>query len=302
MSDDIFASTELQYRSPFDSSLQVEQIGTLTHSSADADSEALKAELSTVTAEIGALQEILYAEERRSVLFIFQGMDASGKNSTIHTVFTDTDPGGSRVNSFKVPAGEETQHDFLWRCTSHLPRFGELGIFNRSYYEAVLTEFVRPEVLSKPGLSDNMSLSDLMQLRYESIREYERHLHRNGTRIVKFWLNISRDVQAQRLLKRIDKPSKHWKFSSADVTDRDHWDKYMQAYTMAVNATSREWAPWYIIPADDKPMMRLLVARIALHVLRGMNVTYPVKGAAELELMEKLRKKLLDSRSAGTAN
>ncbi len=288
----ILADAEKRYRAPYNGSLALSKVEALEDGKKPLAASRLRPELEVVAQKIGELQEMLYADASKALLLVFQGVDAAGKDSTIHKVFSRADPVGCQVSSFKVPYGEEIQHDFLWRCTQRLPRFGEIGLFNRSYYEAVLTERVHPEVLINQRKKDDATLSRLWQSRYRSIREYERHLTANGTVILKFWLYVSKQRQASRLLKRIDKPEKRWKFSAMDVYDRDHWDDYMQAYVDAVNATSRAWAPWYVIPADHKPTLQLAVARITLVALKGMNLAYPVMDEQARAQMEAMRCRL----------
>ncbi|MDX1497748.1 MAG: polyphosphate kinase 2 family protein [Salinisphaeraceae bacterium] len=287
---EVLASTEKHYR--------VADAGDFDLAAADAllanvplgNKSVLHSETDLLAEQIGEWQDSLYAEGQRSLLLIFQGMDAAGKDSTINKVFRHVDAAGCKVHSFKVPEGEETQHDFLWRCSRQLPRFGEIGIFNRSHYEAVLTERVHPEALS----GNQAASPELWAQRYHSIREFERHLSLNGTVVLKFWLYVSKRKQAKRLLKRIDKPEKRWKFSSRDVFVREHWDDYMQAYVEAVNATSRDWAPWYLVPADHKPSMRLIVACLTLLALQKMNPSYPVVSEQAAKEMERLRERLIE--------
>lgn len=288
-------TTERKYRVPYRGGITLRKVDALHLQVENVPESRLEPELDLVAQQIGELQETLYADASRSLLLVFQGVDAAGKDSTIHRVFTRADPVGCSVNAFKVPDGEEAQHDFLWRCTRHLPRFGEIGIFNRSYYEAVLTERVHPDVLSRSGLTGARSADSLWQSRYHSIREYERHLADNGTVILKFWLHVTKSRQAERLLKRIDKPNKQWKFSTVDVYDRDHWDKYMSAYVAAVSATSRSWAPWYVIPADHKPGMQLAISRITLLALQRMRLSYPKLDAQARKQMAAMREKLLEN-------
>jgi PPK2 family polyphosphate:nucleotide phosphotransferase len=238
------------------------------------------------------LQRRLYAEDRRSLLVIFQAMDAAGKDSTIRAVMTGVDPAGCQVFSFKQPSKEELDHDFLWRTTRALPERGRIGIFNRSYYEETLVVRVHPEYLNaqRIDIPDNLDL--LWQQRFESIRQYERHLADNGTVILKFWLNVSKDEQRFRFLSRLDEARKNWKFSIKDVDERQHWDRYMQAYHQALEATSRPWAPWYAIPADDKPYMRWQVAQIIRKTLEWMEPSYPHADQDEAKRFAEMRKRL----------
>ena len=221
------------------------------------------------------LQKILYAHDHHSILLVFQAMDAAGKDGTIRAVFSGVDPTGFQVSSFKQPSKEELDHDFLWRSAKRLPERGRIGIFNRSYYEEVLVVRVHPEYLGGQNLPPHGSLDELWEERFESIRDHEKHLSHNGTLILKFWLNVSHDEQRERFLARLDEPEKNWKFSPGDVRERGHWGAYMDAYEAALSETSRDDAPWYAIPADNKRYMRLTVARIVRRALEGLGLAYP---------------------------
>lgn len=246
------------------------------------DKAACKLRLAELVTEIAALQEVLYAHDHRSLLLVFQAMDAAGKDSTIRAVLSGVDPAGCQVASFKQPTATDLEHDFLWRSTQALPERGCIGVFNRSYYEEVLAVRVHPEFLKLQRLHDiPAKLDRLWQQRYESIRDYEKHLARNGTVILKFWLNVSKEEQRARLLARLAEPEKNWKFNGGDVGERVYWRDYMQAYEDALNATSRPDAPWYAIPADSKSFMRMTVAEIVLGTLKKMKLQYPVLDAAE---------------------
>jgi PPK2 family polyphosphate:nucleotide phosphotransferase len=259
---------------PFDAGFAVAQAPTRV---ADApDKKACKKELARLIGEMAELQRRLYAADRHAVLLVFQAMDAAGKDSTIRAALSGVDPAGFQVFSFKQPSTEEIDHDFLWRTAQRLPQRGRIGVFNRSYYEEVLVVRVHPDYLQGQKLPGMIDHDRIWDERFESIRDHERHLARNGTVIIKFWLNVSRDKQRRRFLSRLEEPEKHWKFSSADVAERAHWDRYMQAYEAALNATSRPWAPWYAIPADKKPFMRLCVAEIIVETLRRLDPRYPV--------------------------
>jgi len=239
--------------------------------------------------EISDLQRILYAHDRHAILLIFQAMDAAGKDGTIRAVMSGINPAGCQVFSFKQPTPEELDHDFLWRTAKCLPERGRIGIFNRSYYEEVLVVKVHPEYLKGQKLPDGINLKRIWQQRYESVREHEKHLARNGTVILKFWLNVSREEQRQRFLARIDEPRKNWKFSASDLHERTFWKDYMAAYQEAVNATSRPWAPWYAIPADDKPFMRLTVAEIIVKSLKKLKLKYPAVDEKERARFSEMR-------------
>lgn len=248
------------------------------------DKKALKTLLKERVDELDELQRILYANDYHSVLLIFQAMDAAGKDSTIRAVLRGVDPAGCQVHSFKQPSSLELEHDFLWRTAKRLPERGRIGVFNRSYYEEVLVVRVHPEYLKPQFIEPYDSLDTLWAERLESIADHEKHLARNGTLILKFWLNVSREEQKNRFLSRLDEPEKHWKFASADIEERKHWDKYMKAYQCALQATSKPWAPWFTIPADNKPFMRYTVADIVVQNLKRLNLHYPtVSNKAKLK-------------------
>ena len=239
------------------------------------DKKALKKSLKETVAEIADLQEVLYADDRYSLLLIFQAMDAAGKDSTIRSVLSGVNPAGCQVYSFKQPSKEELDHDFLWRTAQSLPERGRIGVFNRSYYEEVLVIKVHPEYLSGQKLPWQPDHETLWKHRYESIADHEKHLARNGTVILKFWLNVSQEEQHNRFRSRLDVPNKNWKFSNSDLSESKLWDQYMNAYEEMLNATSTEWAPWYAIPADDKPTMRLMVAKVIQQTLSTLDLQYP---------------------------
>jgi PPK2 family polyphosphate:nucleotide phosphotransferase len=239
------------------------------------------------------LQNVLYASNRYAVLLIFQAMDAAGKDGAISHVMSGVNPQGCQVFSFKHPSPTELAHDFLWRTTRDLPERGRIGIFNRSYYEEVLIVRVHKEILASEGLPDlPRQQSKIWKERYQAIANLEQHLHRNGTRIVKFFLHLSKEEQRKRFLDRIDQPEKNWKFSSADLQERAYWDDYMAAYQDALRETSTEDSPWYCIPADDKKNARLFVSQTIVKTLEGLKMSYPqVDDKRRRELLE-LRKQL----------
>jgi PPK2 family polyphosphate:nucleotide phosphotransferase len=227
-------------------------------------------------ARLSAQQQLLYACNRYAVLLIFQAMDAAGKDGVIKHVMSGVNPQGCQVFSFKHPSANELQHDFLWRTTRDLPERGRIGIFNRSYYEEVLIARVHPEILRNEGLADLPSDDKAVwDSRYRSILHLERHLDENGTRIIKFFLHLSKEEQRKRFLQRIDDPEKNWKFSPADIEERAFWPHYMKAYEKCLHATSTPAAPWYIVPADDKNNARLIVSEIILDTLEGLKMSYP---------------------------
>ncbi len=253
-----------------------------------------KQRLAKLIDEISDLQRMLYAHDRYAILLIFQAMDAAGKDGTIRAVMSGINPAGCQVFSFKQPTAEELDHDFLWRTAKRLPERGRIGIFNRSYYEEVLVVRVHPEYLEAQKLPGGVDLKNIWQQRYASICDHEKHLAHNGTVILKFWLNVSKAEQRRRFLARIDAPSKNWKFSAGDVAERKFWQDYMAAYEAALNASSQPWAPWYGIPADDKPFMRLRVAEIIVESLKKLKLRYPAVGAGEKAKFADLRAMLTD--------
>ncbi len=244
-------------------------------------------------AELYELQRKLYADNRFALLLVFQAMDAAGKDGTIRAVMTGINPAGCQVSTFKRPSAEELDHDFLWRVQRRLPERGRIGIFNRSHYEEVLVVRVHPEILDGQRLPDRPK--KIWQERYASIREMEKHLARNGTVVVKFFLHVSKDEQKQRLLERIDDERKNWKFEAGDLDVRDRWDDYMNAYEKALNATSRPWAPWYAIPADDKPFMRATVASIVRRTLEALPIAYPTLDSEARAALAEHRARLVAS-------
>ncbi len=242
--------------------------------------------------ELSSLQQLHYASNRYALLLIFQGMDAAGKDGAIRHVMSGVNPQGCQVFSFKQPSAAELEHDFLWRTTRCLPERGQIGIFNRSYYEEVLVVRVHPEILRGQGLPEELrGEKTVWEERYRSIVDLESHLYRNGTRIVKIFLHLSREEQRKRFLERIDEPDKNWKFSLSDVHERKYWNRYRKAYEACLNATSTHLAPWYAVPADDKENARLIVSQIVLDTLGGLKMEYPkttAKRRRELELIRKL--------------
>jgi|TARA_B110000914_G_C15384886_1_gene409588 PPK2 family polyphosphate:nucleotide phosphotransferase len=221
------------------------------------------------------LQEMMYANDRYSLLCIFQAMDAAGKDGTIRSVMSGINPHGVSVHAFKRPSEEEIDHEFLWRSQDHLPRRGHISIFNRSYYEEVLVVKVHPEIVSKFQRLPEESREDIWAGRYASIRDHEAHLARNGTRILKFFLNLSKDEQRDRFVARIDEQEKNWKFNEGDIKERGFWDDYQKAYQEAINETATPEAPWFIIPADDKKNMRIIVSEIIKKEMKSMKMSYP---------------------------
>jgi len=244
------------------------------------------------TRNLNRLQRVLAAGDKHAVLLVFQAMDAAGKDSTIRAVMQGVDPSGCQVFSFKKPSNLELDHDFLWRTTCRLPERGRIGIFNRSQYEEVLVVRVHPKILDYQKLPDPIDYDTVWDDRLRSIREQEEHLARNGTVILKFWLNVSKDEQKRRFLSRLDEPSKNWKFEPGDVVERRYWDDYMQAYEDALNATSRPWAPWFSIPADDKAYMQARVAEIIIEALQNIGLRYPEPSDEDRAEFAEARKEL----------
>ncbi len=242
---------------------------------------------------LSSLQRLYYASNRYALLLIFQGMDAAGKDGVIGHVLSGINPQGCEVFSFKQPSAEELQHDFLWRTTRHLPERGRIGIFNRSYYEEVLIVRVHPEILRAQGLPDELlDEKTIWKERYRSIVDLEEHLHRNGTRIIKFFLHLSKGEQRKRFLERIDEPEKNWKFTLADIHERSYWERYMAAFEDCLSATSTRHTPWYIVPADDKENARLIVSQIILNTLLKLKMAYPKTTPKRREELESIRKQL----------
>jgi PPK2 family polyphosphate:nucleotide phosphotransferase len=238
-------------------------------------------------------QELLYASDSYAVLLIFQAMDAAGKDGAIEHVMSGVNPQGCQVFSFKHPSPAELKHDFLWRTIRDLPERGRIGIFNRSYYEEVLIARVHPEILRGEGLPTTLlNEKTIWRDRYRSIVDLERHLSRNGTRVIKFFLHLSKEEQRKRFIDRIDRPEKNWKFSLADIEERRFWKDYMRAYEKCLGATSTTRAPWYVVPADDKLNTRLIVSRIVLDTIAGLDLSYPKTSAARRRELLVLRKRL----------
>lgn len=243
--------------------------------------------------ELAEAQELLWASDTHSVLVIFQAMDAAGKDGTIKHVMSGVNPQGCQVFSFKRPSDEELDHNFLWRYMRALPERGRIGIFNRSYYEEVLVVKVHPEILERQKLPEGKRGKGFWQDRYDDLNQFERHLTRNGTRVLKFFLNVSKAEQKRRFMERLEDPEKHWKFSAADLVERGYWDDYMKAFEDALSATSTEWAPWYVIPADNKWITRAVVADILASAIQGLKLSYPKVTEEQEQALAAAREKLL---------
>ena len=255
-----------------------------------ADNKQLKKQLKHLNKRLAKLQEVFYAHDKHSLLLVFQAMDAAGKDGTIRAVLKGVNPAGCQVFSFKQPSKEELDHDFLWRTAKCLPERGRIGVFNRSYYEEALVVRVHPEYLLGQNLPAEVEMRNIWSQRFDSIRDHEKHLARNGTVILKFWLNVSPEEQKRRFFSRLNEPEKNWKFSASDVAERQHWSAYMQAYEDLLRETSRPWAPWYAIPADNKKYMRVAVAQTVVDTLESLSLAYP-------EVSEKDRQRFSEARA-----
>lgn len=275
------------YLVPFDGSFEIAQAATEPPESQSKKKKNRQA-LEDCVEELHDLQRVLYADNRFSVLMVFQAMDAAGKDGTIRAVTSGINPAGFQVYSFKKPSSEELDHDFLWRVAKALPERGRIGVFNRSHYEEVLVVRVHPEYLAGRNLPADPD-EHFWEQRMESILAFEQHLARSGTVILKFFLNVSRDEQRSRFLDRIDEQESNWKFNAGDVRERGHWDDYMAAYQDALRQTSKPWAPWYVIPADDKPYMRRKVAEVLASTMRRLGLEYPTLSDEERAEMLRLR-------------
>jgi len=242
------------------------------------------------------LQEVLYAQDRWSLLVIFQAMDAAGKDGAIKHVLSGINPQGCHVTPFKAPNSEELDHDFLWRCIKELPGRGKIGIFNRSYYEEVLVVRVHEAILQNQKLPEKLITKKIWDQRLEDIQNFERYLHRNGTKVIKIFLNVSKEEQKQRFLERINQQEKNWKFSSGDIKERGYWDQYMEAYEESIRKTSTKDSPWYVIPADNKPYARIAVASAIIHALDDMELSYPTLSEEEQSKLQEMKTALMEEK------
>jgi PPK2 family polyphosphate:nucleotide phosphotransferase len=275
----------------FDDSFRVASTSTKPPDGAP-DADECRDRIEAAVDRLESLQRVLYADNRYALLLVFQAMDAAGKDGTIRAVMSGVDPTGCQVYSFKRPSAEELDHDFLWRTSVRLPERGRMGIFNRSYYEEVLVVKVHPEYLEAQRLPDRGDMDEFWAGRHASIRDHEKHLARNGTIVLKFWLNVSRAEQKRRFLDRISEHDKNWKFAAEDVKERGRWDDYMAAYETALRETSRPWAPWYAVPADSKPYMRMCVAETIVEALSRLDLHYPTLDGDERSRLEETRRLL----------
>ena len=242
---------------------------------------------------LAAMQDILYAQDKWSLLIIFQAMDAAGKDGAIKHVMSGVNPQGCQVSSFKAPSSEDLDHDFLWRCQKHLPERGRIGIFNRSYYEEVLVVRVHEAILKGQKLPEKLVTKDIWEDRFQDIRNFEKYLNRNGTIVIKFFLNVSKEEQKERFIERIEDPEKNWKFSAGDVKERGYWNDYMHAYEELIKNTSTEKSPWYVIPADNKSYARIAIASAIITALDEMDLEYPTVSEEKLAELQAVKKALL---------
>ena len=277
---------------PFDGGFSVGTASTKPPKDIPSKAE-LERELGDLVGELDKLQQRLFADGRFAVLSVFQGMDAAGKDSTVRKVFSGVNPAGFRVNSFGRPSELELRHDFLWRCQQRLPERGKIGVFIRSHYEEVLVVRVHPEFLDAQRLP-GADHARIWEKRFDSIRDFEHHLARNGTAVVKFWLNVSREEQKKRFLDRIEQPHSNWKFRLGDLDDRDRWNDFQDAYQAMLRETSRKWSPWYAIPADDKAYMRVAVARVMAETLKGLGLRFPEMSAEQHRELQDGRRRLME--------
>jgi PPK2 family polyphosphate:nucleotide phosphotransferase len=257
------------------------------------DKPLIKDTLQIGVKALAALQDILYAQDKWSLLVIFQAMDAAGKDGAIKHVMSGVNPQGCQVSSFKAPSSEDLDHDFLWRCQKHLPERGRIGIFNRSYYEEVLVVRVHEKILKSQKLPEELITDDIWEKRFKDIRNFEKYLTRNGTIIIKIFLNVSKDEQRKRFIERVDDPDKNWKFSAADARERGYWKDYMFAYDEMIKNTSTEDAPWYVIPADNKSYARIAVASAIINALDRMDLEYPKVSEEKIAELKQIKKDLL---------
>ncbi|SHF82319.1 polyphosphate:nucleotide phosphotransferase, PPK2 family [Flavobacterium fluvii] len=245
---------------------------------------------------LAAMQDVLYAQDKWSLLIIFQAMDAAGKDGAIKHVMSGVNPQGCQVSSFKAPSSEDLDHDFLWRCQKHLPERGRIGIFNRSYYEEVLVVRVHEQILKNQKLPEKLITKDIWEDRFQDIRNFEKYLNRNGTIVIKFFLNVSKDEQKERFIERVDDPDKNWKFSATDAKERGYWKDYMHAYEELIKNTSTEKSPWYVIPADNKSYARIAIASAIINALDEMDLEYPTVSDEKIVELQAVKKALLEEK------
>jgi PPK2 family polyphosphate:nucleotide phosphotransferase len=283
-----------QFRVSDGSSFQLKNQETNAHFNLGSEDKSLvKDTLALGVDALATMQEVLYAQDKWSLLLIFQAMDAAGKDGAIKHVMSGVNPQGCQVSSFKAPNAEEIDHDFLWRCQKNLPERGRIGIFNRSYYEEVLVVRVHEQILKAQKLAEKLITENIWEERFEDIRNFEKYLHRNGTIVIKFFLNVSKEEQKNRFIDRIDDADKNWKFSSADAKERGYWNDYMHAYEEMIQNTATPDAPWYIIPADNKSYARIAIASAIIHTLDEMELEYPKVSDEKIAELNEIKKALL---------
>jgi len=257
------------------------------------DKPLVKQTLQLGVEALAAMQDTLYAQDKWSLLVIFQAMDAAGKDGAIKHVMSGVNPQGCQVSSFKAPSAEDLDHDFLWRCQKHLPERGRIGIFNRSYYEEVLVVRVHKEILESQKLPEHLVTKDIWDERFKDIRNFEKYLTRNGVKVIKIFLNVSKEEQKKRFIERVDNPDKNWKFSAADARARGYWKEYMKAYEEMIQHTSSEDSPWYVVPADNKAYARIIVASAIIDALDSMNLEYPKVSKEKIAELNEIKKALM---------
>ncbi|MHC0439484.1 polyphosphate kinase 2 family protein [Flavobacterium sp. 3-210] len=262
----------------------------------DESKSAIKEALQLGVKALAAMQDTLYAQDKWSVLLIFQAMDAAGKDGAIKHVMSGINPQGCQVSSFKGPSSEELDHDYLWRCQKHLPERGRIGIFNRSYYEEVLVVRVHEQILRGQKIPEKLITEDIWEERFQDIRNFEKYLNRNGTIVIKFFLNVSKEEQKRRFIERVDNPDKNWKFSAADAKERGYWNDYMFAYEELIKNTSTKKSPWYVIPADNKYYARIAIASAIIHALDEMDLEYPKVSEEKIAELNAVKQALLNEK------
>ncbi|MCI0522399.1 MAG: polyphosphate kinase 2 family protein [Bacteroidales bacterium] len=260
------------------------------------DKPQMKQTLQVGVEALAEMQNILYAHDRWSLLLIFQAMDAAGKDGAIKHVMSGVNPQGCQVTAFKAPNAEELDHDFLWRCQKQLPERGRIGIFNRSYYEEVLVVRVHEQILKAQKLPEKLVTEDIWQERFKDIRNFEKYLYRNGTKVIKFFLNVSKKEQKKRFIERIDNPEKNWKFSAADAKERTFWKDYMKAYEEMIRKTSTKESPWYVVPADNKSFARIVIASAVINALDELHLEYPKVGKEKIAELQAIKQILMDEK------
>src|SRR5436190_16268661 len=260
------------------------------------DKPLVKQALQMGVQALAALQDILYAQDKWSLLLIFQAMDAAGKDGAIKHVMSGVNPQGCQVSSFKAPSSEDLDHDFLWRCQKHLPERGRIGIFNRSYYEEVLVVRVHEAILQSQKIPEKQINKNIWKDRFEDISNFEKYLHRNGTVVIKFFLHVSKDEQKKRFIDRIDDPDKNWKFSPSDANERGYWGDYMNAYEELIKHTSTEKSPWYVVPADNKNYARIVIASAIINALDDMNLEYPKVSDEKIKELQEIKINLMNEK------